>query len=185
MAVLTTTPTPAVILAPLHLLFFSALLGAELYQSFLVTKICFSALPRPSFVSLQQRLFPAYFRAQSLLLLLAAATVPPSGPSSLAAKKGAWIPLAVAGAAALLNLVLYGPRTKQLMIERAHQETGDSRTKPSGDSGEAETNSSETQRLKRSFSRNHAMSIHLNLVSIGATLWWGWNLASKLDFKTE
>jgi len=36
--------------------------------------------------------------------------------------------------------------------------------------------------LNRAFSRAHAMSIHLNLVTIGATLWYGWKLASKLQF---
>lgn len=36
--------------------------------------------------------------------------------------------------------------------------------------------------LNRAFSRAHAMSIHLNLITIGATLWYGWQLASKLQF---
>jgi len=40
--------------------------------------------------------------------------------------------------------------------------------------------SQEMHAVKRAFSRAHAMSIHLNLITIGATLWYGWRLASKL-----
>jgi hypothetical protein len=38
------------------------------------------------------------------------------------------------------------------------------------------------KKLNRSFSRAHAMSIHLNLITIGATLLYGWRLATKIDF---
>ena len=43
--------------------------------------------------------------------------------------------------------------------------------------------SDETKKLKQSFSWNHAMSMHVNLITIGATLWYGWRLASKLKFE--
>ena len=36
--------------------------------------------------------------------------------------------------------------------------------------------------LAREFSRTHAMCIHLNLVTVCATVWYGWRLAMKLDF---
>jgi hypothetical protein len=36
------------------------------------------------------------------------------------------------------------------------------------------------KRLRRVFSRNHAMCIHLNLVSIGAMVVYGWRLARRL-----
>jgi hypothetical protein len=39
--------------------------------------------------------------------------------------------------------------------------------------------------MHRKFSKPHAMSIHLNLVTIGATLWYGWRLASRLNIKGE
>ncbi|KAI1630954.1 hypothetical protein F4809DRAFT_654399 [Biscogniauxia mediterranea] len=174
------------LLAPLHLLSFSTLLGTELYQSFVVTGICFSSLPRPAFVSLQKRLFPAYFRTQSLLLLLTAVTFSPYGSLSLVSRKGTWIPLLVAGATALLNLVVYGPRTSRLMLERAHRETNNKLDNGNDDDPEdVEARRAEVQRLKRSFSRTHSMSIHLNLVTIVATVWWGWKLGSLLDFKME
>ena len=109
------------IFAPVHLLAYSTLLGAELYQSFVLTKVTFQVLPRSAFTSLQKQLFPIYFHGQSLLLLLAAASVPPYGPISLVKNKSDWIPFAVAGVTAGLNLIVYGPRTKKLMIERIHQ----------------------------------------------------------------
>ncbi|KAI8629605.1 hypothetical protein F5Y19DRAFT_71739 [Xylariaceae sp. FL1651] len=168
-------------LGPLHLLSFSTLLGTQLYQTFVITKICYDALPRSAFTTLQKRLFPIYFRSQSLLLLLTAITIPSHGPLTLIANKAAWIPFTIAGTTAALNLVLYGPRTRQIMIERIHQETRDGRI-PTTDVAEA---SPEMQILNRSFSRSHAMSIHLNLLSIGAMLWWGWELASRLNLELE
>ncbi|CAM1511971.1 Fc.00g094840.m01.CDS01 [Cosmosporella sp. VM-42] len=164
-------------LAPFHLLSFSALLGTELYQTFIITKVAFNELPRTAFTTLQKRLFPIYFQGQTLLLFLSAVTFPPNGPFSLVQHKGDWIPFAVAGVTSVLNLVLYGPRTRQTMIDRIHQATRDAR-KP-GDSSEL---SPEMAGINRRFKRNHAMSIHLNLITIGATLWHGWRLASRLQF---
>lgn len=109
------------LLAPLHLLAYSTLLGTELYQSFVMTKIAYHALPKTAFTSLQKKVFPVYFRSQSLLLILVATTFPPHGPVSLVKEKGDWVAFVVAGATAGLNLMIYGPRTKNVMIERIHQ----------------------------------------------------------------
>ncbi|KAI1167084.1 hypothetical protein F5B18DRAFT_603677 [Nemania serpens] len=170
------------VLAPLHLLSFSTLLGTQLYQTFIVTKICYVSLPRSAFTTLQKRLFPIYFRTQSLLLLLTMITIPSQGPITLVANKSAWIPFAFAGVTATLNLLVYGPRTRQIMIERIHQETRDGLQRQTTDDA-IETRSLEMERLDRSFSHNHAMSIHLNLLSLGPLLWWGWKLASNLNLK--
>ncbi|KAI1174433.1 hypothetical protein F4777DRAFT_589213 [Nemania sp. FL0916] len=173
-----------IILAPLHLLSFSTLLGTQIYQTFVVTRICFVSLPRNAFTALQKRLFPVYFRSQSLLLLAAAITIPSQGPLTLIANKAAWIPFAIAGATAALNLLVYGPRTRRIMIGRIHQESRDEpRKQATGD--DAETSIPDMQGLHRSFSRNHAMSIHLNLLSLGAMLWWGWRLASSLNLELK
>ncbi|KAI1324774.1 hypothetical protein F5Y16DRAFT_379890 [Xylariaceae sp. FL0255] len=177
------------VLTPLHLLSFSTLLGTQLYQTFIVTKAAHTALPRSSFTTLQKRLFPLYFRSQSLLLLLAAVTIPWSTSQSssswptpgLVTRKGAWIPFAIAGVTAALNLSVFGPRTRSVMIERIHQETRDARKPLLERDRDLDTIGSEMQALNRSFARNHAMSIHLNLLSIGAMLWWGWQLSSRLD----
>ncbi|KAL9600097.1 MAG: hypothetical protein Q9179_003327 [Wetmoreana sp. 5 TL-2023] len=112
---------PLAELAPYHLMLYGTLLGTELYQSFVMTKICYNALPMSAFTTLQKRVFPAYFRLQSILLLLTAATHPPFGPLSLVSLPGDLIPLAFGGALAALNLIIYGPRTQEMMVERIHQ----------------------------------------------------------------
>ena len=86
-----------------------------------MTKVCYNALPMPAFTTLQKRVFPAYFRLQSLLFLSTAATRPPYGPVSLVSSAGDLAPMALGGALAALNLVVYGPRTQEAMVERIHQ----------------------------------------------------------------
>ena len=109
------------ILPPAHLLAYSTLLGTELYQSFVMTKVAYQALPRSAFTTLQKRVFPVYFQSQSILLLVVAATFPPHGPISIFRKRGDWIAFAIAGVTAGFNLIVFGPRTQALMIERVHQ----------------------------------------------------------------
>ncbi|RYP56975.1 hypothetical protein DL770_010791 [Monosporascus sp. CRB-9-2] len=165
-------PPLASLLGPLHLITYSTLLGTELYQTFVNTKVCYKALPRTAFTTLQKRVFPVYFRGQILLLLLTAVTVPASGPFSLVANEANWIPFAVAGTTALLNLIVYGPRTQRIMVERIHQ--GKARRDNSGKKGfcvntttetrdkrifnDITTPSAEMRKLNKLFSRNHAMS---------------------------
>ncbi|KAF2019807.1 hypothetical protein BU24DRAFT_419418 [Aaosphaeria arxii CBS 175.79] len=163
-------------LAPFHLLAYSTLLGSQLYQSFVMTKVCFQALPRTAFTTLQKRIFPIYFQGQSLLIVLTILTQPPHGPMSFLKTKWNWIPLALAGATAAMNMCVYGPRTQSLMVQRIHQETRDRVHKIN-----EEVVSNDMQKLGREFSRAHAMSIHLNLVTILATVIYGWRLASKME----
>ncbi|KAK4032318.1 hypothetical protein C8A01DRAFT_41240 [Parachaetomium inaequale] len=170
-------------LAPYHLLFYSTLLGTELFQTFVNTKVCFIALPRSAFTTLQKRIFPIYFWTQTTLLVLSAITVPPYGVSSLIRHKGDWIPYAVATGTALLNLGVYGPRTQRAMVDCVHQETRD-KLREQGTRVSNEP-SPDMKRLRKVFSRTHAMSIHLNLVSIGAMVFYGWRLASKLTVDAE
>lgn len=87
-----------------------------------MTSICYQALPMSAFTTLQKRVFPAYFRIQNLLFLLTALTYPPYGPYSLVKNStGDTVTLIFAGAMALLNLTMYGPRTQEAMIGRIHQ----------------------------------------------------------------
>lgn len=44
-----------------------------------------------------------------------------------------------------------------------------------------ESPGAELQSLKRKFKTRHAMSIHLNLISVIATFVQGWSIASKLN----
>jgi hypothetical protein len=47
---------------------------------------------------------------------------------------------------------------------------------------EAGAVSEDMKKLNRAFSRAHAMSIHFNLMTIAATLVYGWRLANNLRF---
>lgn len=111
----------AALLPRVHLLAYSTLLGTELYQTFVMTKVAYQALPRLAFTTLQKRVFPKYFQSQTILLLVVAATCPPRGPLSLLEERSNWIAFAIASVTAGLNLVVYGPRTNGLMVERIHQ----------------------------------------------------------------
>ena len=86
-----------------------------------MTKVSYNALPMSAFTTLQKRVFPVYFRIQSVLLLATALTHPPYGPVSLATSLWDLVPLAFGGALAGLNLTVWGPRTQTAMIERIHQ----------------------------------------------------------------
>ncbi|EKJ74914.1 hypothetical protein NXS19_008619 [Fusarium pseudograminearum] len=163
------------LLAPIHLFSFSALLGSQLYQTFIVTKVTFQRLPRAPFINLQKYIFPIYFQSQALLLFLSAATLPPYGPLSLIQHKSDWIPFLVSTIVSGLNLVVFGPRTRKLMLHRVEQGIANAKTASPEDSSPV------MQILKKRFGTAHAMSIHLNLISLGAHLWYTWRLASRLD----
>nr|XP_036581336.1 uncharacterized protein CTRU02_08851 [Colletotrichum truncatum]KAF6789604.1 hypothetical protein CTRU02_08851 [Colletotrichum truncatum] len=173
-------PTTMTTLAPYHIISYATLLGTTLFQTFVNTKVCHSALPKSAFTTLQKRIFPIYFRCQTFLLVLTALTFPPGGPASLVKEKRDWIPFAIAGVTAVLNLLVYGPRTRQAMIDRIHQETRDAKLPNTVDEI-----SPDMQACRRRFSRNHAMSIHLNLISIFAMVWYGVRLASRLNIEME
>jgi hypothetical protein len=108
-------------LAPWHFLSFATLLGTELYQTFVMTKVCYNSLPMSSFTTLNKRIFPIYFQGQTLLIILVASTFPPYGPLSLVNSLGDLIPIAFSAAMAVLNLVKCGPQTQKAMLERIHQ----------------------------------------------------------------
>lgn len=116
-------------LPPVHLFVYSTLLGTELYQSFIMTKVAYQVLPRSAFTTLQKHVFPVYFRSQALLLGVVVLTGPPNGPTSLVNKPASAGALTIAAGTALLNLLIYGPRTQELMVERIHQGMHQSRSR--------------------------------------------------------
>ena len=161
-----------------------------------MTKVCYNALPMSAFTTLQKKVFPIYFRIQSLLLLGTALTHPPYGPVSLATSVWDVVPLAFSGALATLNLLKWGPKTTEAMIERIHQgmatssatrklltyevtETKDGKKYNDPDGSE------EMKAKNRAFSRAHAMSIHLNLMVVMAHLFYGFRLASRLELAVK
>ncbi|EBA27256.1 hypothetical protein KXV68_005005 [Aspergillus fumigatus] len=142
-------------LLPYHLLSYGALLGTELFQSFVNTKICYQALPMKEFLALQKRVFPAYFRCQVGLVVLTAVTRPPY--SILSFSQHIWdsVPLIAVGVTGALNCAM--------------NEDNSSTTDPA-----------KIQQANKTFSRNHAMSIHLNAIALVATVWYGFTLSSSL-----
>ncbi|GFF35060.1 hypothetical protein IFM51744_04287 [Aspergillus udagawae] len=162
-------------LLPYHLLSYGALLGTELFQSFVNTKVCYQALPMKEFLALQKRIFPAYFRCQVGLVVLTAATRPPY--SILSFSQHIWdsVPLIVVGVTGALNWLVFGPRaTKTAFIRRALHESAMNEDSPNA------TDPAKLQQANKAFSRNHAMSIHLNAISLVATVWYGFSLSSSL-----
>lgn len=86
-----------------------------------MTSLSYRALPKSAFTTLQKHVFPTYFRLQTALLLLTAATHPPYGAVSLAVSPRDLLPLAIGAATALPNLLVYGPRTQEAMVQRVYQ----------------------------------------------------------------
>ncbi|KAJ5775111.1 uncharacterized protein N7511_000122 [Penicillium nucicola] len=159
-------------LLPYHLLSYGALLGTELYQSFVNTKICFQALPMKEFIVLQKRLFPVYFATQVGLTALTAATCPPYSVLSLIKNPWSAGSLAVTGLMGCLNWFVYGPKTTTTaLVRRALQESQNT---------DGDSNGSKVDRANRNFSRNHAMVIHLNAIAMIATVVYGFSLSSTL-----
>jgi hypothetical protein len=68
----------------------------------------------------------------------------------------------------LLNLVYVGPETTRVMGLRKHQETRDG--KKSWDEG---PHSDEMVKLNRQFGILHGVSTVVNLVGLGAMVWYG------------
>ncbi|KAK0666024.1 hypothetical protein QBC41DRAFT_281695 [Cercophora samala] len=175
-------------LPPLHLLCFSSLLGATLYQSFVMTKISFRSLPKPAFRSLQKQVWPFYFRAQTIMIIVNAVTVPRNVIFPLGAGLMSWIPHAVATTLAMLNVFIFEPATQKAMVQVTHQETRDALScntreyhQNKGMEGSTASTSAVMVVVMRKFSFSHAMCIHLNLLTLGAILAYGWTLASRIQ----
>ncbi|KAK4676545.1 hypothetical protein QC764_401420 [Podospora pseudoanserina] len=174
-------------LPPLHLLCFSFLLGATLYQSFIMTKISYRALPKAAFRSLQKQAWPFYFRSQSLLVVITAVTIPRDDLVPFEASLMSWVPHAVAFTSAMLNTFIFEPATRKAMVQVTHQETRDGLScnltqydENKVMEGASVSASSGMVVVKRRFSFSHAMCIHLNLLTLGAVLAYGWTLAARI-----
>ncbi|KAH8807452.1 hypothetical protein F5884DRAFT_789278 [Xylogone sp. PMI_703] len=168
-----------------HLIAWGALVGTQVYQTFIVTKLCYLYLPRPQFTTLQKRVFPVYFGLE-LALVVATAVTYPSG--SLVALRNNTLDSALLGITlgmSALNFLIYGPRTTEAMIQRSHQETREQLKSKEKDAGATATNgeapvSPEMHKAKRKFSHNHAMSIHLNLIGVITCIVYGISLSSRM-----
>jgi hypothetical protein len=137
-----------------HILTYGTLLGSNLFQTFLGGPLAFKALPRPSFSTLQQAIFPPYFTFQAALPVLLALTWPGGklaqiGGRELTQNSGFWgifsennlmtagLPVVLMFATSAANLLVFGPATTKVMRERKHQgmmverdATGDTQRSP-------------------------------------------------------
>ncbi|KAH7070696.1 hypothetical protein BKA63DRAFT_476162 [Paraphoma chrysanthemicola] len=170
--------------ATYHLLSYGTLLGSTLFQSFIGGVVAYRALPRAQFSTLQKSIFPPYFVLQTVAplalwityprSLINALTSSPSAASAAASavagtndKRNAYL-VATMLVTAVLNLVYVGPKTTEIMQVRKHQETRDG--KKSWDAG---PHSPEMQALNKQFAILHSVSSIVNLIGLGAMVWYG------------
>ncbi|KAL4906625.1 hypothetical protein BDW74DRAFT_150836 [Aspergillus multicolor] len=167
---------------PFHILSYGTLLGVQVYQSFVSGIIAFRALPRPQFAALQAKIFPTYFAIQTALPVVVALTASradqPLGISGLLAPENKYsvlLPLATAFVTGLINFGVLRKLTVDTMRERKHQETRDGKK-----SYDPPPHSKEMIALNKKFGRIHGLSSLVNLVTLGATIFYGAVLSKKL-----
>ncbi|KAF2024967.1 hypothetical protein EK21DRAFT_77620 [Setomelanomma holmii] len=164
--------------ATYHLLSYGTLLGSTIFQSFIGGVVAYRALPRAQFSTLQKSIFPPYFVLQSVAPLAMWLTYPRSllsaftssttlKPTTSNDKLNAYL-ITTMFVTAVLNLGYVGPQTTEIMRLRKHQETRDG--KKSYDEG---PHSKEMQALNRKFTILHSVSSLVNLVGLGAMVWYG------------
>ncbi|EFX02826.1 hypothetical protein CMQ_2755 [Grosmannia clavigera kw1407] len=167
-----------------HLLSWGTLIGTQLYQTFVMTKLAYVYLPRPQFMSLQKKAFPVPFGVALALSLTTALTYPAGSVVGLMAtgspNRRDLFFLSVSLGMSLLNLLVFGPRTISALVQRNHQETHDNLKLASSVDLPRDKLTTDMYRAKRAFSTNHAMSIHLNLIGLFATIAYGLSLSSRI-----
>ncbi|CAH0057795.1 unnamed protein product [Clonostachys solani] len=174
MAILNTIQT-LICSAPVHLVCFVALVGTELHQSLISAKKYFHALRKDQPLTLHERVSPVLLRAQSILLILVAVTVPSHGLLSLIEHKSSWIPLLVGSYATALNFFLFNPRASRALNGLQLQSIANTSEKAS----ETEPLNPNAAALEKSFRRNRAATVHLNVLTMMATVWYGCGLAKS------
>ncbi|RAH64098.1 DUF4149 domain-containing protein [Aspergillus aculeatinus CBS 121060] len=166
---------------PYHVLSYGTLLGVQIYQSFVSGVIAFKALPRPQFAQLQTATFPIYFSLQSALPVVVALTASRAGQlhgvSGLLEpeNRGTLLSMATVAIASFVNLTVLRPMTVNVMRERKHQETRDGKK-----SYDPAPHSKEMIALNKKFGRLHGISSLVNMVCLGATVYYGAVLGKQL-----
>ncbi|KAL4799827.1 hypothetical protein BDV19DRAFT_354882 [Aspergillus venezuelensis] len=167
---------------PFHILSYGTLLGVQIYQSFISGIIAFRALPRPQFSALQAKIFPTYFALQTALPVVVALTASRSGltlgVSGLLEPENKFkvlLPLATAFVTGLINFGVLRKMTVDTMRERKHQETRDGKK-----SYDPPPHSKEMIALNKKFGRIHGLSSLVNLVTLGATVFYGVVLSKQI-----
>ncbi|KAI1098990.1 hypothetical protein F4804DRAFT_337687 [Jackrogersella minutella] len=174
-------------LAPYHILSYGTLLGTQVFHTFINSITSFKVLERPQFAILQRAVFPKYFGIQTAGPVLLALTYPGSSgafgvASSLTGvfhpsnRWGVLVPLGTIFATGLLNLAYLLPETNKITALRRQQEKKDS--KASYDAG---SQSKDMLALNKQFGQIHGISSLANLITLIATIVYGFNLASRLE----
>ena len=68
-----------------------------------------------------------------------------------------------------------------MMIERANCRCFGIGAKGLESGGSLDMTSENMKRVKKEFSRTHAMAIHLNAIAIVMTVWYGFSFASRIN----
>ncbi|KAH7041200.1 uncharacterized protein B0I36DRAFT_380007 [Microdochium trichocladiopsis] len=175
--------------APYHLITYSTLLGTQVFHSFYNATVAYKTLERPQFAVLQRALFPGYFGLQAAAPILLALTYPArklfdaklssSGIFGVLERENRWTvlaPLATAFVTGLVNLVYLLPETNKITAKRRAQETKDGKR-----SWDTPPHSEEMATLNRQFGQIHGISSLLNLITLGATLVYGFGLSKRIE----
>lgn len=154
-------------------------------QSFVGGIVSFRALDRPQFSKLQQKMFPIYFGLQSTLPVLMALTYPSPHPLTISSgiagildastRTSVLYPLATVFVTSVINMLVVGPATTKIMLERKVQESRDGKK-----SYDPAPHSKEMVKLNRMFGRMHGISSLLNMAGFLATVWYGVGLSTRL-----
>ncbi|KAL1990604.1 hypothetical protein VTN49DRAFT_6443 [Thermomyces lanuginosus] len=166
-----------------HIISYGALLGSELFQTFVGGIVAFRVLPRPQFSALQNKIFPIYFGLQSALPVVLALTFPgrPSSPGSLSGvlleenRFTVLLPISLTLVSGLTNLLYLTPLVQETMKQRWRQESIDGKK-----SYDPPPHSKEMIRLNKKFGKLHGISTLVNLTGVIATVAYGIVLGSRL-----
>ncbi|GAA5826298.1 hypothetical protein JCM5353_003781 [Sporobolomyces roseus] len=146
----------------LHNLIAGTLLGSTLWHGFIGGLVSYKTLPRQQFGNLQSKLFPHYFRLQSLGSLALIGLYHRAG--KLVKSDRNVIVLAVMAATSSLNWIIIGPWTTAVMKKRHRRE------RIEGKDYNADGVSSEMKALNSKFGALHSVSSILNLAFLGGVI---------------
>ncbi|KAF3022535.1 hypothetical protein E8E14_012386 [Neopestalotiopsis sp. 37M] len=170
---------------PYHILSYGTLLGTQVFHTFINATAAFKTLERPQFAVLQKALFPAYFGMQTVLPVAIALTYPgglmaaPGGiRGALLDEANRWsvaVPLATIFVTGLVNWAYCLPVTNSITDKRRAQEKKDGKK-----SWDPAPHSQEMQSLNKQFGKIHGISSLLNLVTLIATITYGFTLSTRI-----
>ncbi|KAF7532059.1 hypothetical protein G7054_g8336 [Neopestalotiopsis clavispora] len=170
---------------PYHILSYGTLLGTQVFHTFINATAAFKTLERPQFAVLQKALFPAYFGMQTVLPVAITLTYPgglmaaPGGiRGALLDEANRWsvaVPLATIFVTGLVNWAYCLPVTNSITDKRRAQEKKDGKK-----SWDPAPHSQEMQSLNKQFGKIHGISSLLNLVTLIATITYGFTLSTRI-----